>query len=159
MSNRRAIPALLLFLVPLGLAFTRGGSSAATADLSPATVGEAQEAPSEAVYMVYYWRARPGHESEYAAYIRDVAEPIDARAREAGVFEWVRTYTPALKTGAEGADWTHMRVFKLANYAALDGFSAGLNAATREIYPGPATQPSSAGMRDLVRQEIWRDFQ
>ena len=108
--------------------------------------------------MVYYWRARPGHESEYAAYIRDVAEPIDEEARKAGVFEWVRTYTPALKTGAEGADWTQMRVFKLANYAALDGFSPGLTAATRRIYPNSADQPSSAGLRDLVRQEIWRDF-
>jgi len=110
------------------------------------------------VYVVYYWRARTGKLEEYAAYIRDVAEPIDEEARRAGVFEEVRTYTPAFVTGAPGADWTHMRVFKLRNYAALDSFSAGLDAATRRLYPNEATRPSSSGLRDLVRQEMWRDF-
>lgn len=110
------------------------------------------------VYVVYYWRARPGREAEYSAYVRDYAEPIDEEARKAGVFEEVHTYTPFLRTGAEGADWTHMRVFKLKNFAALDGFSAGLNAATARIHPDPSQRPSSAEMRDLVRQEIWRDF-
>lgn len=158
MSNRHALSALLLLILPLGLAFTWSADTGGTYSSSTASVAAAQEAAPEAVYMVYYWRARPGHESEYAAYIREVAEPIDAEAQKAGVFEWVRTYTPALKTGAEGADWTQMRVFKLANYAALDGFSPGLTAATRKAYPNPADQPSSAGLRDLVRQEIWRDF-
>jgi len=125
------------------------------------TVGTLEAVPQSAdqpVYVVYYWRARPGREAEYSAYVRDYAEPIDEEARKAGVFEEVHTYTPFLRTGAEGADWTHMRVFKLKNFAALDGFSAGLNAATDRVYPDRTLRPSSAGMRDLVRQEIWRDF-
>lgn len=116
------------------------------------------QAADRPVYVVYYWRARPGHEAEYSAYVREYAEPIDEEARKAGVFEEVHTYTPFLRTGAEGADWTHMRVFKLKNFAALDGFSAGLDAATDRVYPDRSQRPSSAGLRDLVRQEIWRDF-
>lgn len=142
MEPRHALRALAL-LVPLALAAS--------------TPGTPQAAP-EPIYVVYYWKARPGMEAQYAAYVRDVAEKIDEEARKAGVFEEVHTYTPALRTGAEGADWTHMRVFKLSSWAALDGFSPGLDAATRRLYPNPADQPSSAGMRDLVRQEIWRDF-
>jgi hypothetical protein len=116
------------------------------------------QSPQGPVYVVYYWRARPGREAEYSAYIRDFAEPIDEEARRAGVFEEVRTYTPFLRTGAPGADWTHMRVFKLQDFSALDGFSAGLDAAMDRVFPDAAQRPSSAGLRDLVRQEIWRDF-
>jgi hypothetical protein len=110
------------------------------------------------IYVVYYWRARPGSLADYSAYIREFAEPIDEEARKAGVFEEVRTYTPAVVTGAPGADWTHMRVFRLKNFAALDTFSAGLDAATQRLFPDPTSRPRSAGLRDLVRQEIWRDF-
>ncbi|MGW8267490.1 MAG: hypothetical protein ACWGSQ_14075 [Longimicrobiales bacterium] len=131
-------------------------TDAVTAALLPAW--QDPQSADQPVYVVYYWRARPGREAEYSDYIRDYAEPIDEEARKAGVFEEVRTYTPFLRTGAQGADWTHMRVFKLKNFAALDGFSAGLNAATDRAFPDRSQRPSSAGLRDLVRQEIWRDF-
>jgi hypothetical protein len=121
----------------------------------PARDLQSADAP---VYVVYYWRARPGREAEYSAYVRDYAEPIDEEARRAGVFEEVHTYTPFLRTGAPAADWTHMRVFKLKNFAALDEFSSGLTAATDRVFPDPSQRPSSAELRDLVRQEIWRDF-
>ncbi len=118
-----------------------------------------QEGP---VYLVYFWRARPGKAAEYSAYIRDVAEPIDENARRAGVFEEVHTYTPFLASGAPGADWTHMRVFRLKDFAALDRFSAGMDAATARVHPSEAERRAnsarSAELRDLARQEIWRDF-
>ena len=79
-------------------------------------------------------------------------------ARKAGVFEEVHTYTPAFTTGAPGTDWTHMRVFKLKNFAALDTFSAGMDAATHQAYPDDKTRPRSDDMRDLARQEVWRSF-
>ena len=114
------------------------------------------------VYLVYFWRARPGKTAEYSAYIRDVAEPIDEDARKAGVFEDVHTYTPYLTTGAPGTDWTHMRVFKLRNFAALDQFSQGMDAATTRLHPSEAERRAnsarSAELRDLARQEIWQDF-
>lgn len=117
---------------------------------------------SQAMYLVYYWRARPGKTAEYANYIRTVAEPIDEEARRAGVFDEVRTYTPALVTGAPGTDWTHMRVFRLKSLASWDGFGGGLDAAARRVYPDEqkriAAMAPASELRDLVRQEIWRDF-
>ncbi len=121
-----------------------------------------QAASGNPVYLVSYWRARPGKVEAYSDYIRRVAEPIDEVARQAGVFEEVRTYTPGLRTGAVGADWTHVRIFRLTNFAAWDGFSAGLAAAAERLYPDAAvrseTLGQSAELRDRIRQEIWRDF-
>ena len=48
-----------------------------------------------AVFVAYYWRAKPGKLDEYNAYIKNIAEAIDENARRAGVFEEVRTVTPA----------------------------------------------------------------
>ena len=150
MSRRILLLAALLVPPPLLIAQEAASSN------SPSTSALVADAP---VYVVYFWRARPGKVAEYSAYIRNIAEPIDEDARNAGVFEEVHTYTPAFTTGAPGADWTHMRVFKLKNFAALDTFSAGMDAATRRMYPDDKTRPKSDDMRDLVRQEIWRDFQ
>jgi hypothetical protein len=112
--------------------------------------------------VVYYWKARPGKAKAYSDYIRTVAEPIDEEARKAGVFEEVHTYTPAIVTGAPGADWTHMRVFKLKNVAAWETFGAGLDEATRRVYPDEALRNEVMGpaaeLRDLLRQEIWREL-
>jgi len=114
------------------------------------------------VHVVYYWRARPGKLAAYSDYIRTVAEPIDEEARKSGVFEEVRTYVPALATGAPGADWTHMRVFRLKSFASWDAFSAGMDAATNRVYPDEARRREAmapaAELRDLVRQELWREF-
>lgn len=123
----------------------------------------AQAAPrSEPVFIVYYWKARPGKVAAYSDYIRTVAEPIDEEARKAGVFEEVHTYTPSIATGAPGADWTHMRVFKLKNIAAWETFGPGLDDAGRRVYPDEARRKEimspAAEMRDLLRQEIWREF-
>ena len=115
-----------------------------------------------AVYLVYYWRAKPGKFAEYSDYITRVAEPIDEEGRKAGVFEWVRTYTQVIQTGAPGSDWTHMRIFRLKNFASWDDFSAGLDAAMVRVFPDEAKRRELMApgptLRDLVRQEIWRDL-
>ncbi len=125
-------------------------------------VKAADQAAERPVYLVFYWRARPGKTAEYSDYIRTVAEPIDDSARKAGVFEEVHTYTPAIATGAPGADWTHMRVFRLKGYAALDRFSQGMDEATRRVVPDAMQRTRNsqraAELRDLARQEIWQDF-
>jgi len=114
------------------------------------------------VYLVYYWRARPGKAAAYSEYIRKVAEPIDEEGRKAGVFEEVRTYTQQIVTGAPGSDWTHVRIFKLKSFASWDRFSAGLDEAAKRAYPDEEErkrlQAPAAELRDLVRQEIWRAF-
>lgn len=122
----------------------------------------AEAASAETIYLVYYWRARPGKLAQYSEYIRTVAEPIDEEGRKAGVFEEVHTYVPALTTGAPGADWTHMRVFKLKSFASWDTFGAGLDEAARRLYPDEKRRQEVMGvsseLRDLVRQEIWREL-
>ena len=137
---------------------------APASSLAPAAPAGFQAASPEATpfFVVYYWKARPGKAAAYAEYIRTVAEPIDEEARKAGVFEEVHTYTPAIVTGAPGADWTHMRVFKLKGLAAWEGFGAGMDEATRRVLPDEARRKEimapAADLRDLLRQEIWREF-
>jgi hypothetical protein len=120
----------------------------------------AQPSPSTgAVFVAYYWRAKPGQLDAYNDYIRKVAEPIDEDARRAGVFEEVRTVLPAAGTTA---DWTHLRMFRLKNAAAADALSAGLDAATARVVPDEAQRKAnserSAGLRDFVRREVWTEL-
>jgi hypothetical protein len=119
-------------------------------------------AQNSSVYLVDYWRARPEKMAAYSEYIRKVAEPIDEEGRKAGVFEEVRTYTQQIVTGAPGSDWTHVRIFKLKNFASWDQFSAGLDKAAKRAFPDEEErkrlQTPAAELRDLVRQEIWRAF-
>ena len=125
-------------------------------------VGRAVPQPSAsggAVFVAYYWRAKPGQAEAYGNYIKTVAEPIDENARRAGVFEEVRTVTPAPGTTA---DWTHLRIFRLKNAAAAEALGAGLDAATARVVPDEAQRKAnserSAGMRDLVRREVWTEL-
>ena len=138
----RRIALLLLLaalLVPLD---TAAGQPPATADTP--------------VFVAYYWRARPGKLDEYTDYIKNTAEAIDEDARRAGVFEEVRTVTPAPGTTT---DWTHLRIFRLKNAAAEQALGAGLDAATLRVVPDEARRKAnserSAGLRDLVRREVW----
>src|SRR3954447_18417819 len=112
-----------------------------------------------AVFVAYYWRARAGKVDEYTDYIRNTAEKIDESARQAGVFEEVRTVTPAPGTTA---DWTHLRIFRLKNAAAEQALAAGLDAATLRVVPDEARRKAnsdrSAGLRDLVRREVWTEL-
>jgi hypothetical protein len=132
------------------------GVVAALAVPALASVGQAPAPADTAVFVAYYWRARPGKIDEYNAYIKNVAEAIDESARRAGVFEEVRTVTPAPGTAA---DWTHLRIFRLKNAAAEQALAAGLDAATLRVVPDEATRKAnserSAGLRDLVRREVW----
>jgi len=80
-----------------------------------AAAGQPPSSADAPVFVAYYWRARPGKADEYSDYIKHTAEAIDEDARRAGVFEEVRTVTPAPGTTA---DWTHLRIFRLKNAAA-----------------------------------------
>ena len=121
-----------------------------------ATAGQSSSSADTPVFVAYYWRARPGKVDEYNDYIKHTAEAIDEDARRAGVFEEVRTVTPATGTVT---DWTHLRVFRLKNAAAEQALGAGLDAATLRVVPDEAKRKAnserSAGLRDLVRREVW----
>ena len=126
-------------------------------------VGDAAAFQSEpAAFVAYYWRARPGRVQEYNDYITKVAVPIDEDARRAGLFEEVRTVTPT--PGPDGAlpEWTHLRIFRLKNLAAVEKLGAGLDAATARVVPDEAQRKAnstrSAELRDLVRREVWTEL-
>jgi len=112
-----------------------------------------------AVFVAYFWRAKPGQADAYNDYIRRTAEPIDEDARRAGAFEEVRTVTPA---PGVTTDWTHLRIFRLRNMAAAEALGAALDAATARIVPDEATRKAnserSAGLRDFVRREVWTEL-
>ena len=115
-----------------------------------------------AAFVAYYWRARPGRAQEYNDYIRTVAERIDESARMAGVFEDVRTVLPEKGEKGELPEWTHLRIFRLKNRAAVDRLGAGLDAATARVVPDEAQRKAnsarSAELRDLVRREVWTEL-
>ena len=129
--------------------------------LSPpaAVAGQSPASSNGAVFVAYYWRAKPGQLEAYNQYIKTVAEPIDEDARKAGVFEEVRTVNPAPGTTT---DWTHLRIFRLKDAAAEKAMAAGLDAATARIVPSEAQRKAnserSAGLRDLVRREVWTEL-
>jgi hypothetical protein len=112
-----------------------------------------------AVFVAYFWRAKPGQSDAYGDYIRKTAEPIDENARRAGAFEEVRTVTAA--PGGSG-DWTHLRIFRVKNMAAADALAGALDAATARVVPDEATRKAnserSAGLRDFVRREVWMEL-
>jgi hypothetical protein len=121
--------------------------------------GQAPASPEGAVFVAYYWRAKPGQLEAYNQYIKTVAELIDEDARKAGVFEEVRTVNPASGTTT---DWTHLRIFRLKDAAAEKALAAGLDAATARVVPNEAQRKAnserSAGLRDLVRREVWTEL-
>ena len=121
-----------------------------------ASAGQPPSSADTPVFVAYYWRAKPGKAAEYENYIKNTAEAIDESARRAGVFEEVRTVTPAAGTVT---DWTHLRIFRLKNAAAEQALAAGLDAATLRVVPDEAKRKAnserSAGLRDLVRREVW----
>jgi hypothetical protein len=127
------------------------------------TAGDAsrqQPSASEpAAFVAFYWRAKPGRLDAYNEYIRSVAVPIDEDARLHRVFEELRTVMPAAGTTT---DWTHLRIFRVKNLAAVDMFQAGMDAATARVVPDEAQRKAnserSAGLRDPVRREVWTEL-
>jgi hypothetical protein len=123
---------------------------------APAAPSVQSARTSQPRYVVYYWRAKPGMLDAYNEYIKGVAEPIDESARKAGVFEEVHTYL------ASSTDWTHVRVFKLADGGTPEALSGGLDGATKRMQPDEAKRAENsaraAGLRDFVKQEVWTEL-
>ena len=99
----------------------------------------------------------PARPTNTTRYIKNTAEAIDESARRAGVFEEVRTVTPAPGTVA---DWTHLRIFRLKNAAAETGARRRPRRgdAAGRARRGQAQSEQRSGQRgccDLVRREVW----
>jgi hypothetical protein len=121
--------------------------------------GQQASTSNGAVFVAYYWHAKPGQLNAYSEYIRTIAEPIDEDGRKAGLFEEVRTVVPA---PGVTTDWTHLRIFRLKNAAAAEALASGLDAATTRVVPDEAKRKAnserSAGLRDFVRREVWMEL-
>ena len=56
-------------------------------------------------------------------------------------------------------EWTHLRIFTLADLDAVAKLAAALDAATLRVVPDEAQRKASTarstGLRDLVRREVW----
>lgn len=111
-------------------------------------------APAPPIYLAIYWKARAGREAEYEEYIRKVAEPIDGEAQRSGAFEELRTYTLDQPNG----EWTHLRVFRFKDQAQYEAFAGLMEAAGKRVFPDPSMRPKADDLRDLVRREVWRQF-
>jgi hypothetical protein len=140
----------LALLEPFAIAFGQtGGRTASSVSASPRT----------AVYIVFYWRAKPGQLAAYHDYIRTVGEPIDEEARRTGAFEDVHTVLPAPGTTT---DWTHLRMFRLKNAAAAEALQPALDAAKLRVVPDAARRAANDArattLRDLVRREVWTEL-
>jgi hypothetical protein len=136
-----------------------GGVLWGTSASGTASQGDAAAIADVPAYVAYYWRVRPGKLDEYNTYIKGTAEKIDENARQAGVFIEVTTVLATPAPDGTRPDWTHLRIFKLKNLAAVEGLSPGLDAATLRVVPDEAQRKAnsarSAEMRDLVRREVW----
>ncbi|SRR5690242_10415280 len=142
------------------VAFAVAALAGATPRVGRLRAGGSQASASEApAFVAFYWRAKPGQLAAYNDYINTIAVPIDEDARRHGVFEEIRTVMPAAGTTA---DWTHLRIFRVKNLAAVESFQAGMDAATARIVPDEAKRKANseraAGLRDLVRREVWREL-
>jgi hypothetical protein len=126
---------------------------AALAPIACGSLHTSSPAPFESaatLAQIYFWRAKPGKLDEYTRYVRDVAEPIDHEAQQAGAFLSVRTYLASDST----LPWSHMRVFLLRDSTQLRGLSEALNAAGVRLQPDSVRRRQqseySATLRDRV---------
>ena len=146
-SARRALVAL----AGVGLlACTQVASSG-----RPATAAQPTGQPTEATLaQIYFWKAKPGKVDEYARYIRERAEPIDAEARRSGAFISVTTYQASDTT----VPWTHMRVFLLRDSTQLRALGDALTAAGVRLEPDSVKRRQqsdySATLRDRVGSTV-----
>jgi hypothetical protein len=146
-------------LFPVILLSASAGLLAARAEISTQATSRSAASADAPAYVAYYWRVKPGKLDDYNAYIKGTAERIDEEARKAGVFIEVTTVLPAPGPEGPAPDWTHLRIFKLKNMAAVEGLGPGLDAATLRVVPDEtqrkANSAKSAEMRDFVRREVW----
>lgn len=122
-------------------------------DLSEPGLGGPPEVRCARMFKV---RVLPGQEAAYERYLREVVEPIDAMAHEAGVF----AYMHALRPEGQDAGWTHARVFYFTDDAQRQRFAEDMaRAAARFDGSADATERRkalAATLRDTVGTSDYR---
>lgn len=95
-------------------------------------------------------RVLPGQEAAYERYLRDVVEPIDAMAHEAGVFALMHALCPE----GDGADWSHARVFFFADEAQRQRFTDDMAAAAARFDGSPAATERRKALAATLRETV-----
>lgn len=95
-------------------------------------------------------RVLPGQEAAYERYLRDVVEPIDAMAHEAGVF----AHMHALRPEGDGAHWTHARVFFFSDEAQRQRFTEDMAAAAARFDGSPAATERRKALAATLRETV-----
>lgn len=100
-------------------------------------------------------RVVPGQEAAYTRYLREVVEPIDALAHEAGVFAQMF----AIRPETPGADWTHARVFLFRDTQQREGFTEAMAACAVRFDGGADATAKRKAFADTLRVALGsRDY-
>ncbi len=102
---------------------------------------------SQAVAVIYYWKAKPGKLEEYSRYVREVAERIDHDAQRHGAFLSIATFV----SQDPNSPWTHMRMFTLPDHAPAEALKAELDAATARVVPDEAKRAANSAYAATLR--------
>ncbi|MBY0373992.1 MAG: hypothetical protein K2Q23_08350 [Bryobacteraceae bacterium] len=122
--------------------------------LSTALLLPAADAPTAKIAQILYFKAKPGQYEAYNRYIREIADPIDAAARQAGAFVSLTT----LLNPDPAAPWSHLRLFTFTSREQLAAFSRKMDEAGARVFPDEkqrqANAARSAALRDRVGEPL-----
>jgi hypothetical protein len=115
------------------------------------------------IYHVEYLRARPGMEDDYDRFVETVFRPMLEEMVRRGVWIQYNFLTVPYAGPAPCADYTHVFVATLANFAAVDREIAAWGEVIRKFHPDEAERhrlfdEELPRLREMVREEFLRDF-
>jgi hypothetical protein len=116
-----------------------------------------------AIYHIEYLRARPGMEDDYNRFVEEIFRPMLDEMRARGIWIEYRFMIVPYAGPAPCADYTHVFVAKLRNFAALDVEQKAWAEVIRKYHPDEAErrklfEENLPRIREMVREEILQDF-
>ncbi len=153
---------VLLAVAPSVLSATSpaGPRPAAT----PAAPEPAPAASSGHIYHFEYLRARPGRSGDYDHFVKTIFKPMLEEMVRRGI--WLRyTFMTVPYAGpAPCADYTHVFVAELPNFAALDREAPAWSEIQKKHHPDEKErhqlfEVALQQIREMVREEILKDFE
>ena len=160
---RRAMAAAL-FVVLGTMPGIRPGMGAEPPAAGPAGAsGRPGIASRGRIHHIEYLRARPGREADYDRFIETVFRPMLDEMVRRGIWQQYNFMTVPYAGPAPCADYTHVFVARLANFAALDREIPAWNEIAKKLHPDDAERhrlfdEELPAIRDMVREEILQDF-
>jgi hypothetical protein len=115
------------------------------------------------IYHVEYLRALPGKSGDYDRFVKTVFRPMLDAMVARGVWTRYTFLTVPYRGAAPCADYTHIFVAQLRDFAALDGEQAAWSGMQKKFHPDDAErrrlfEEDLPHIRELVREEFLQDF-